>query len=200
MEKQGFSMKILPADQLITQFDALQRISDAWLTEKNTREKRFSLGRFNREYLCRFDMAVVKKADTVVAFANLWKGADKSELSIDLMRHDPVAASSGVMDYLLIEIMLWGRAAGYSWFDLGMAPLSGLPDHSLAPLWNRLGGFLTRHGGQFYNFDGLRHYKEKFEPVWEPRYLASPGGLALPVILTHLVQLISGGLKGSITK
>lgn len=104
------------------------------------------------------------------------------------------------MDYLFIELMLWGRGKGYEWFDLGMAPLSGLADRSLAPLWNRLGGFLSRHGGHFYNFEGLRHYKDKFDPVWEPRYLASPGGLSLPVILAHLVQLVSGGIKGTVAK
>ena len=200
MEKEGLSMGVLSADQAMAQFEILQRISDAWLAEKQTREKRFSLGRFNRDYISRFDVAVVKKADTIVAFANLWPSAQGSELSVDLMRYDPAAAPDGVMDYLFTELMLWGREQGVAWFDLGMAPLSGLDDRSLAPLWNRLGGFLSRHGGHFYNFEGLRQYKDKFSPVWEPRYLASPGGLALPVILTHLVQLISGGLKGTLTK
>ena len=200
MEKEGLSMVVLPAEQAMGQIDTLKRISDAWLTEKNTREKGFSLGRFSRDYMRRFDVAVVKKDDAVIAFANLWKGADNAELSIDLMRYDPGAAPGGVMDYLFIELMLWGREKGYGWFDLGMAPLSGLADRSLAPLWNRLGGFLTRHGGHFYNFEGLRQYKDKFDPLWEPRYLASPGGLALPVILAHLVQLISGGIKGTIAK
>jgi len=200
MEKQGLSMEILPPDAAMARFDALEQISDAWLTEKNTSEKGFSLGRFSEEYLRWFDVAVVRKNDAIVAFANLWKSADNVELSIDLMRYDPALAPNGVMDYLFIELMLWGRQKGYEWFDLGMAPLSGLADRSLAPLWNRLGGFLWRHGGHFYNFDGLRQYKDKFDPVWEPRYLASPGGLALPMILAHLVQIVSGGIKGAIAK
>jgi phosphatidylglycerol lysyltransferase len=200
MEKEGLSMVMLSAEQAMAQFDELRRISDAWLNAKNTREKSFSLGSFRREYLGYFDIAVVKKADTIVAFANLWKGGDMAELSIDLMRYDPAAVPGGVMEYLFIQLMLWGKEQGVGWFDLGMAPLSGLDDRSLAPLWNRLGGFLSRHGGHFYNFEGLRQYKDKFDPVWEPRYLASPGGLALPVILTHLAQLVSGGLKGTITK
>jgi phosphatidylglycerol lysyltransferase len=104
------------------------------------------------------------------------------------------------MDFLFIQIMGWARDQGYRWFDLGMAPLAGLEDRSLAPLWNRLAAFLSRHGEHFYNFQGLRQYKDKFDPVWEPRYLASPGGLALPAILTHLAQLISGGIKGAVLK
>jgi len=81
-----------------------------------------------------------------------------------------------------------------------MAPLSGMEDHALAPLFYRLAAFIARHGEHFYNFKGLRQYKEKFGPVWQPRYLASPGGLALPQMLANLAALISGGLKGAIIK
>ncbi len=46
----------------------------------------------------------------------------------------------------------------------------------------------------------LWQYKEKFDPVWEPRYLASPGGLLLPRILTNVASLISGGLAGVVSR
>ena len=42
-----------------------------------------------------------------------------------------------------------------------------------------------------FSFQGLREYKEKFDPVWEPRYLASPGGLRLPRILADVTTLIN---------
>ena len=96
--------------------------------------------------------------------------------------------------------MLWGRAEGYRWFSLGMAPLSGFEHRRLAPLWNRLGALLFRHGENFYNFQGLRAFKDKFDPVWEPRYLASPGGLAVPFVLTDVAALISGGVTGVVAK
>ena len=115
------------------------------------------------------------------------------------MRYLP-EAPNGVMDYLFLELMLWGHKEGYRWFNLGMAPLSGLQDHALTPLWNRLGAFVFRHGEHFYNFQGLREYKEKFDPLWEPKYLASPGGLMLPRMLIDIASLISGGLKGVVTK
>jgi len=104
------------------------------------------------------------------------------------------------MDYMFVRLMLWGKAEKYRDFNLGMAPLSGFESHRLAPLWSRLGGLAFRHGEHFYNFQGLRHFKDKFDPVWEPRYLVSPGGLALPRILTHLAALIGRGLKGVVTK
>jgi phosphatidylglycerol lysyltransferase len=99
------------------------------------------------------------------------------------------------MDYMFIELMLWGRRQGYGWFNLGMAPLSGLEAHPLAPAWHRVGNFIFRHGEHFYNFDGLRRYKMKFDPVWEARYLAARGGIALPRVLMDVSVLIAGGVK-----
>jgi phosphatidylglycerol lysyltransferase len=200
LQKEGLRVEILPPAEGHAQLDRLKPISDRWLAEKNTPEKGFSLGRFDPRYLRHFDMAVVQRNGTAVAFANLWQGAEHAELSVDLMRYDPAAAPSGVMDYLFIELMHWGRDQGYRWFDLGMAPLAGIEDRALAPLWNRMAAFLARHGEPFYNFQGLRRYKDKFDPVWEPRYLASPGGLVLPAVLGDLVQLISGGIKGAVLK
>ena len=45
--------------------------------------------------------------------------------------------------------------------------------------------------GKSRSFQGLRQYKEKFDPIWEPRFLATPGGLPLPRILTHIGSLIA---------
>jgi phosphatidylglycerol lysyltransferase len=76
-----------------------------------------------------------------------------------------------------------------------MAPLSGFETSAVAPLWTRLGSFVYRYGQSFYNFHGLRAYKEKFNPVWEPRYLAYPGGLVLPRILADVAALVAGGYR-----
>jgi phosphatidylglycerol lysyltransferase len=118
---------------------------------------------------------------------------------VDLMRYSS-DAPSGVMEYLFIELMLWGRANGFERMGLGMAPLSGLESRALAPRWHRFGGMLYRHGEHFYNFQGLRRYKEKFDPIWEPRYLATPAGLALPRVLSNVASLISGGITGLLTR
>ena len=174
---------------------ALRRISDTWLREKATAEKGFSVGSFDEAYLGQFPLALVRREGEPVAFANLWTAA-LDELSVDLMRFSPDAPRSA-MDFLFVELMLWGRQRGYRWFDLGMAPLAGLEQHPLAPSWNRVGGFIYRYGEYFYNFDGLRHYKSKFAPVWEPRFLASPGGwTVLPRILMDISTLIAGGVRG----
>ncbi|HEY8133020.1 MAG TPA: bifunctional lysylphosphatidylglycerol flippase/synthetase MprF [Thermoanaerobaculia bacterium] len=177
----------------------LREISNAWLTEKRTREKGFSLGFFSEDYIRRFPIAVVRRGPRIVGFANVWTSAGKDEVSVDLMRHR-IDAPSGVMDYMFLRLIFWGKGQGYKFFNLGMAPLSGLENRTLGSVWNRVGALTFRFGENFYNFQGLRQYKEKFDPVWEPMYLASPGGLVLPRILTNLATLISGGLRGVVTK
>jgi phosphatidylglycerol lysyltransferase len=177
----------------------LREVSDTWLADKHTRENRFSLGFFSEEYLRQFPAAVARQSGDIIAFANIWAGAEKEELSIDLMRYLPRAAH-GLMDYLPANIMLWGRQQGYGWFNLGMAPLSRLENHPLRPVWNRVGGIIFRHGEHFHNFQGLREYKEKSDPVWTPKYMACPSGFAVPRVLTNLAVLISGGPIGLIAK
>jgi phosphatidylglycerol lysyltransferase len=36
--------------------------------------------------------------------------------------------------------------------------------------------------------------------VWEPRYLASSGGVALPRVLANVAALVSGGIKGIVAR
>src|SRR3546814_18326675 len=81
-----------------------------------------------------------------------------------------------------------------------MAPMSGMIDHPLASRWHRFGRLLFAHGEQFYNFQGLRAFKEKFAPEWEPRYLVAPGGLGPFLALTDIAALTAGGFKGVISK
>lgn len=199
LERDGYRFQMVSVEKVPALLPEFRKISDSWLEEKHTREKGFSLGFFDEAYLRRFPAGIIQKDDQVIGFANVWIGADKKELSIDLMRYRP-EAPNGLMDYLFTQLMLWAKQDGFQGFDLGMAPLSGLEDHDLAPLWSRAGAFVFRHAEHFYNLQGLRRYKEKFAPLWEPKYLASPGGLSLPRVLTNVASLTSGGIKGVVTR
>lgn len=196
--RDGATFEIVRSDAVPAILPQMRAVSDAWLAAKNAVEKRFSLGFFDEQYLSHFDVGVVRHQGAVVAFANLWRGGS-TELSVDLMRYND-AAPKGVMDYMLIECMLWGKSQGFRWFNLGMAPLSGLEEHALAPTWHKLGRIVQRYGETFYNFEGLRKFKEKFDPVWRPRYLAAPDGLAMAGALLDVTALISGGVRNVLRK
>jgi phosphatidylglycerol lysyltransferase len=197
--KAGCTFDVIPPDRVRAAIPELQIVSDAWLRDKNTREKTFSLGYFDTDYLSNFPIAVVRHEGRIVGFANLWLGGGKRELSLDLMRFLSDAPDN-VMDFLFTEMMLWGRREGYQRFDMGQAPLAGMANRDFAPLWNRLGALIYRHGEHFYNFQGIRNFKQKFNPHWEPRYIAFPGGMKLPRILTNLLAINSGGIAGAFRK
>lgn len=194
VEADGCTFEMNVPEQVPGIISELQAVSDAWMKEKHAKEKGFSLGFFSPGYISQFPIGLVKKDNEIIAFANIWATATKNEMSVDLMRYIPGKAES-VMEYLFLKLILWGKSNGYHRFDLGMAPLSGLYNRALAPLWHRLGAMIFQFGNPVYRLQGLRKYKEKFDPTWEPMYIASPGGLVLPEILINLSSLISGGYK-----
>jgi phosphatidylglycerol lysyltransferase len=199
LAEHGCTLQIIEPPAVSELLPTLKQISDAWLGDKATAEKGFSLGFFKPDYIEKCPIAIIRKEQQVLAFANLWLAAEKEELSIDLMRYLP-DAPHGVMEFLFIQLMLWGKENGYRWFDLGMAPLAGIESQPGAPLWNQLAALTFRHGEHFYNFQGLRQYKDKFDPAWTAKYIASPGGLSLPVAIANVATLISGGIGGLLKK
>src|SRR4051812_909430 len=194
LQRERYRFSVLGPEQVASRMGELQEVSDEWLAGKNIGEKGFSLGSFDVQYVRRFPVAIIERQESIEAFATLWPGSGRVELSPDLMRHR-IDAPSGVMDAVFGHLMLWGRDEGYQWFNLGMAPLSGIEGIRRADLWSKLSHFVYRHGEPLYNFQGLRSYKEKFHPVWTPRYLAYPGGLALAPVLADVTALIAGGYR-----
>ncbi|QGP81194.1 bifunctional lysylphosphatidylglycerol flippase/synthetase MprF [Sphingobium sp. CAP-1] len=194
-EREGARFEIVPAADIAPLLPELRAVSDDWLAAKGADEKSFSVGRFDDAYLRRCDCAIVRCDGRIVAFANIWATINGEELSVDLMRHG-TGAPPGMMDFIFTRLLLWGREQGYGWFTLGLAPLSGLEARRLSPLWVKAAAFLYRHGDAFYGFGGLRAYKAKFAPLWEPRFIAGPQGLSLARAMVDLQRLIGGG-RGS---
>ncbi len=194
LEKDGGIFRVLPTDEVRQRMDELRAVSDDWLRSRAVAEKGFSLGCFEPDYVARFPAAIVECGQQIEAFATLWPGLLGQEVSTDLMRHHRDAPKS-VMEALFTHLMIWSRAEGYRWFVMGMAPMSGFESSPIAPLWARAGRLLYEHGTPLYNFQGLRAFKDKFDPVWESRYLVYPGGLALLRIAADVSALVSGGYR-----
>jgi len=195
--RDGLSLEIHEPGQ--APMEELKVISDAWLTGKNVREKGFSLGRFSPEYLKYFRVAIIRFEGRPVAFANLLETSRKDLASLDLMRAHPDAPKL-TMEFMMVGLILHYKQNGYGRFSLGMVPLSGLQPRRGAPLTQRLGSMVFRRGEQLYNFQGLRRFKDKFQPDWEPRYMAVPAGLDPLVALADTAALIAGGLTGLVKR
>ncbi len=194
-QRAGATLRIVPAPAVPVILDELEQVSNEWMAAKGHQEKGFSLGRFDRAYLSNFDVALVMVEDRIVAFANLWLAGSKAEISVDLMRYRD-EAPPGTMDFLFAGLMLWAKDRGYQRFILGMVPLSGIDGRALAPAWAKAAALIFRLGETFYGFRGLRSYKEKFSPRWEPRYVAGPQGVGLLQALHDVSRLISAKEQG----
>lgn len=195
MERENGRFEMLPPGSMAQHGAAMKAISDAWLAHHAGKEKRFTLGLFDEAYLDRQSIATIWYGEEMAAFANVWRSGDGRTLCIDLMRNKPDAPPV-TMDALFTQLALWGREQGAARLDLGMAPLSGLATEREANALSRLGNFIYSHGEEVYGFEGLRRYKNKFDPVWEPLYLCGPERQNLAMALADVAILTSGGLRG----
>ncbi len=191
----GAVFEVLEHEQVLEQMDELKRVSDVWLSHHSGGDKTFSMGGFEERYVAEFPCAVVWVDSAIAAFATIWTTNDRSAFSMDLMRYADEAPKN-VMDYLFVELLHWGREQGYQAFEFGMAPLAGLEDRPLAPIMSRVGNLLFERGEELYNFRGVRRYKDKYDPVWQPRYVAAPHKWTIPILLADVGLMSSGGVSG----
>ncbi len=191
-EKQQCSFEIRSPPHSGALLQQLKTISDNWLRSKKGREKRFSLGFFDANYLQNFQLGVVRLQDEVVAFTNIYVSAQKWECEADLMRYDIEKSPKYIMEYLFIKTILWAKENDIHRFSLGSVLLSGFKNHELASRWHKIGSMIFSHAEHFYGFQGLRAFKEKFHPIWEDKYMACSSGSAAVRILLDMTYLVSG--------
>jgi phosphatidylglycerol lysyltransferase len=189
-ERDGLRAEVIgPADLPALQ-PQLRKISDAWLQGRQRGEKSFSVAAFEAEYLAAQSVILVRQNETPVAFATFMTTDLATEATVGVMRHAS-AASPYAMEYLFTKLALHLKQAGFHRLSLGMAPLSGLTPTPLAGTWHRVAHLLWRFGGRLYNFRGLRSFKNKFGPEWQPRYLAASGTLG-PFLTLADVAVLTG--------
>jgi phosphatidylglycerol lysyltransferase len=177
------------ADALLRE---LKTISDEWLQMTHGAEKKFSLGWFDNDYLRECEIAVVQTPHgEITAFANVVSEYQINEITIDLMRRR-AEVEHGTMEFLFVSLFQHFQAQGYDSFNLGLSALSGVGQTEAAPRLEQAVHYLYSHLNQFYNFQGLHTFKDKFHPRWESRYLVYPGLAALPDVVVGLVRADSG--------
>ena len=173
LENKGYQFEVLqpPFDEEL--LNVLKEISDSWLDGRQ--EKSFSLGYFDEKYIQLAPIALVRDEENKVqAFVTFLTSNGPEEASIDLMRYHLRTAPNGIMDYLFVKLLLHFKEEGVTFFDLGMAPLSNVGTEKHSFLQEKVAYLIYAFTNRFYSFSGLRQYKQKFSPVWMPRYIAYP--------------------------
>lgn len=192
MKKLGYEVKFYPppiSDKLL---EELKFVSDEWLQMTQGSEKHFSLGWFHEEYLRDCEIVAVQSAEgKICAFVNVIPEYQLNEITIDLMRRR-VEVEQGTMDFLFTSMFQQFKERGYDTFNLGLVALSGVGEKPYSPRLEKAMHYLYNHLNQFYNFQGLYAFKEKFKPQWEPRYFIYPSRTALPEVIVALIRADSG--------
>ena len=165
------------ADEILAQ---AREVSDAWLRIPGRRERAFTLGQFEPDYLRSTHIAAAfDSGGAMQAFVNLIPSPVPGEATIDLMRHRPDALP-GIMDYVFTMLLLALKDRGVARFSMGMAPMAGFREKEEASMEERAVHNFIQRLNFLFSYQGLRHFKAKYATSWEPRYLIYRNILSLP--------------------
>lgn len=170
----------------------IEEVETRWLKLPKHRELGFLQGRFERSYVEKSPLCVVRdSAEHIIAFVNEVPSYREGEATFDMMRHLP-ESPNGTMDYLFQGLMLIMHKEGYQTFNLGVAPFAGVGKRPGAPRTEKVLQILFRINW-FVSVRGMHYYKVKFEPRWEDRFAAYTGG---PISLVRIALAVTRAVEG----
>jgi phosphatidylglycerol lysyltransferase len=180
-EREGYQTEVLSPPHDAALLRRLRRISDEWLALGKRRERTFTLGYFDEAVLQECAVVVARAPDgQIVAFADIIPSYNMAEGNFDMLRYG--GESHGLSDFLHVSLIDYFRAQGRPGVNLGLAPFSGIERGDARSPVGRAMRLLYSYGGFLFRSKGLREFKGKFRPRWEPRYLVYSGDLQLPGI------------------
>jgi lysylphosphatidylglycerol synthetase-like protein (DUF2156 family) len=167
----------------------LQEISRRWLETKHAREMAFDMGAFSLEEVRQNGAAIaLDPVGKPIAFATWRPFAQGKGRALDLMRTLPDARN--VMDFVLVESILYFNSLGITRVNLGLAPLANTeksPSRLVAE--DRMVQFIFENLNHIYNYKSLFEFKRKYRPAWRGRYVAYRRGVHLPLVGLALVRV-----------
>ena len=175
----GYRTEVVHPPHNMETLTALRGISTEWLRRPARAERGFMLGYFDEAYLQQCPLTLLYDANGhVQGFLNLVPTFEVGTANYDLLRCT-TAAPGNANDFLMLSAITHLRNKGVGTFNLGLCPLSGVdaPENDEKTLIDQALRFAYANGDRFYSFSGLRRFKAKYQPAWESRYIAYPGGV-----------------------
>ena len=186
IERSGLHVVELARPLSERDFSELGEVSDAWLADAGHRERTFTVGRFGPQLIEATRVLALRDEGSgrIVAFANILPSYGSDIGNFDLMRRRP-DAPNGAMDALFVALIHHFRDAGLTGMTLGLVPFVNADNDTLPGRAVRL---LYERGEAAFNSQGLFHFKDKWGPGWEPRYLAYQRDVDLPLIAAAVAR------------
>jgi phosphatidylglycerol lysyltransferase len=201
-------------DRLLEQLSAL---SAEWMRGRSGGEKGFCMGRFEPARLSDVWLAVAwnPAVRRVEAFSTWVPIPARRGWALDLMRRRPDSLP-GAGEFLVVRSVERARDRGDLLMSLSLSALAkvggagagegaataaaGTAAAAAGPEGpagdDRAREFVMDALARYYDFKGLFHWKKKFNPVFEDRYLVFSDPLSLPRVARALLRVQSpGGLR-----
>jgi lysylphosphatidylglycerol synthetase-like protein (DUF2156 family) len=165
--------------------DQIRSISEEWVSDKGLPEMGFTLGGLEELADPEVRLLVAVDADRTVHGVTSWmpvcRDGEPVGWTLDFMRRRS-EGFRGVMEFLIATAALGFQQEGAEFLSLSGAPLArtdrGEPSTPVQRMLDWMGQVLE----PVYGFRSLLAFKAKFQPEYQPLYLAYPDPAALPAI------------------
>lgn len=177
-ERQKYMCEFLTPPHSPALMARLKELSDDWLKVPGRAERGFMMGYFSEPYMQQCDIVVVRdEVGAIQAFLNQIPSFNPYEANFDFLRHSR-SSPGNINDFLLQNFIGHLNEQGIKRLNMGLSPLAGLQNEGTERgAIDKVMTFVYSNGNRFYSFQGLKRFKDKYEPSWESRYIVYRGGL-----------------------
>src|SRR5262249_12461114 len=171
--------------------DQIRHISEKWTAGKGLPEMGFTLGGLDElndpNVRCLIAVGAQRQVHGVTSWMPVYASGRTVGWTLDFMRRNTEPGTfRGVMEYLIATAALTFREEGAQFVSLSGAPLARLDRGEQPCALQRLLDMIANSMEPAYGFRSLLHFKAKFQPVYQPLYLAYPDPAALGSIATAI--------------
>ncbi len=166
--------------------DQIRAISEEWVADKGLPEMGFTLGGIDELADDAVRCLVAVDAERTVHGLTSWMPVHQDGAvtgwTLDFMRRRGSGGFRGAMEFLIASAARDLRDEGYRFVSLSGAPLAQVDRGAAARGLQRVLDMAGNALEPVYGFRSLLAFKAKFQPRYEPLYLAYPDPVALPAI------------------
>jgi len=188
----------------------IRQISEKWLADKALPEMGFMLGGLDElndpNIRCLIAVDSNRKVQGITSWMPVYSSGRPAGWTLELMRRNPEPGTChGVMEFLIATAALTFREEGANFVSLSGAPLARLARGEQPCALQRLIDMIADAMEPVYGFQSLLHFKAKFQPIYQPLYLAYPdpatlGSIAAAIVRAFLPRLTALQVLRLLTK
>jgi lysylphosphatidylglycerol synthetase-like protein (DUF2156 family) len=188
----------------------IRQISQTWMADKGLPEMGFTLGGLDElndpDIRCLIAVGADGTVHGITSWMPVYARGRPVGWTLDFMRRNTEPGTlRGVMEFLIATAAAAFREEGAHFVSLSGAPLARLDRGERPTVLQRLLDKIANTMEPVYGFRSLLHFKAKFQPLYQPLYLAYPdpaalGSIAAAIGRAYLPHLTSRQALHLLTK